>query len=192
MGTIELQDQIEGLQYLSRKYGVIDEQRIGVNGWSYGGYMSLLAFAQRSDIFKVCISGAPVTNWELYDTGYTEKYMSTPQENPEGYQRGSVLNYIEQFPNRSVLLSIALLATPPELKPLLISVFCSENRLLIVHGLIDENVHFKNTEVLVDALIKAQKPYQLQIYPNERHGIRNPSANEHFEILMFHFLKNFL
>lgn len=99
MGTVELQDQIEGLQFLAEKYGVIDTNRIGVNGWSYGGYMSLIAFAQRGDIFKVCISGAPVTSWELYDTGYTEKYMSTPQNNPEGYAKGSVLTYIDQFPN---------------------------------------------------------------------------------------------
>lgn len=87
---------------------------------------------------KVAISGAPVTTWSLYDTAYTERYMGLPEENKEAYLKGSVLNYAKSFPDE-------------------------ENRLLIIHGLIDENVHFIHTRQLIDALIKENKPYQLQV-----------------------------
>ena len=167
MGTVELADQIQGLHYLDSTYGFIDRERVAVSGWSYGGYLSLMAIARHSTVFKLAICGAPVTAWELYDTGYTEKYMGLPAEQPAAYAAGSVLAYAAQFPS-------------------------TENRVLLVHGLMDENVHFRHTEALVAELIKHQKPYQLQMYPNERHGIRQASANEHFETLMYHFLRNHL
>ena len=139
MGTVEIADQVEGLQYLIKtgRYN-IDEKRVGIHGWSYGGYLSLMGLAQRPDIFKVAVSGAPVCQWEAYDTAYTERYMSTPNENPEGYNHGNVLHLVDQFPD-------------------------SPGRLLIVHGLIDENVHFHHTATFIDAMVAAGKPHQLQV-----------------------------
>jgi len=155
MGTVELRDQIEGLSLLIEK-GIVDPDRICITGWSYGGYMSLMAIGQRPDFFKMCIAGAPVTLWEAYDTGYTERYMGTPQTNPSGYKMGSVLTYASNFPEE-------------------------EDRVLIIHGLKDENVHFVNTSKLIEALITANKPYNLYVYPKERHGIRSPNNMFHLE-----------
>nr|CAB3239881.1 dipeptidyl peptidase 8-like [Phallusia mammillata] len=167
MGQVEISDQVEGLQSLAQKCKFIDLSRVAIHGWSYGGYLSLMALAQRPDIFKIAIAGAPVVNWELYDTGYTERYMGMPLTNPEGYLDGSVMKSVNKFPNEP-------------------------NRLLVVHGLIDENVHFVHTTHLINALVKHCKPYQLQIYPGERHGIRRPDSNEHFEVEVISFLQQYL
>ncbi|RIA87685.1 hypothetical protein C1645_776774 [Glomus cerebriforme] len=167
MGTVELEDQIAGLNYLASKKMGVDLERIAITGWSYGGYLSLMALAQYPRIFKLAIAGAPVTQWELYDTAYTERYMGLPSENQEGYRKGSVLTWADKFPD-------------------------SENRLLIAHGQIDENVHFKNSELLVSALVKHNKPHKLQPYPTERHGLRHANVAEHFETLMFFWLVNYL
>jgi dipeptidyl-peptidase 9 len=167
MGTVELADQLQGLAYLERTLGCVDRARVGVSGWSYGGYLALMAIAQHGDVFKVAVGGAPVTTWELYDTGYTEKYMGLPAEQAAAYRAGSVLAHAAAFP-------------------------AEENRVLIVHGLRDENVHFHHTSRLVAELVRLGKPHQLQMYPNERHGLRHPTANEHFETLLFHFLRNHL
>ncbi|KFM80750.1 Dipeptidyl peptidase 9, partial [Stegodyphus mimosarum] len=167
MGTVEIADQVEVLLWLSESTGFIDIGRIAVHGWSYGGYLSLMGLAQRPDIFKVAIAGAPVTTWMLYDTGYTERYMDTPAKNAAGYTTGSVLSYVHQFPDE-------------------------ENRLLIIHGLRDENVHFAHTSQLINALIKAGKPYQLQIYPTERHSLRHLDASEHYETTLLSFLQQHL
>ncbi len=99
LGQVEIADQVEALQWLAENTDFIDMSRIAVHGWSYGGYLSLMALAQRPDIFKCAIAGAPVTNWQLYDTGYTERYMDTPQNNPEGYRLGNVMTHIDSFPN---------------------------------------------------------------------------------------------
>ncbi|XP_055378183.1 dipeptidyl peptidase 8 [Condylostylus longicornis] len=165
MGQVELQDQVEVLKILADQLGYIDINRVAIHGWSYGGYLSLMGLVQHSDIFKVAVAGAPVTNWEYYDTGYTERYMDLPQNNPQGYLAGSVLNYIHKFPDE-------------------------DNRLLIIHGLIDENVHFYHTSQLITALVKANKPYQLQVYPNERHSLRNLEASKHYETKLLSFLQN--
>ena len=90
---------MKGIEYAVNKFNCIDSKRIAIFGWSYGGYMALMGLAQRPDIFKVAISGAPVTTWNLYDTAYTERYMGLPDENKEGYEKGSVLNYAKGFPN---------------------------------------------------------------------------------------------
>lgn len=113
----------------------------------------------------MAVAGAPVTIWELYDTGYTERYMDQPDKNPLGYKQGSVLSYINQFPD-------------------------DEDRLLIVHGLNDENVHFLHTAELLSALVRAGKPYQLLVYPNERHSLRKLEASEHFEASFLKFLQS--
>ena len=117
--------------------------------------------------FKLAVSGAPVTSWELYDTAYTEKYMGLPSEHADAYRAGSVLTYAANFPS-------------------------DEHRVLIVHGMMDENVHCMHSELLVAGLVKHNKPHKLQMYPNERHGLRHASANEHYETLLFHFLRNHL
>ncbi|XP_071547788.1 dipeptidyl peptidase 8 [Panulirus ornatus] len=165
MGTVEIEDQVEVLQLLAGQCDYMDLTRLAVTGWSYGGYLSLMALAQRPDIFKVAIAGAPVVSWNLYDTGYTERYMDLPSVNPEGYRIGSVLSYVNNLPDE-------------------------ENRLLIVQGMIDENVHFSHTNQLIQALIKAGKPYQLQIYPHERHCLRQLDSNEHYETKLLSFLLN--
>ncbi|CAG9836464.1 unnamed protein product [Diabrotica balteata] len=167
MGTVELKDQVEVLRWLSESLQYIDLSRVAIHGWSYGGYLSLMGLINYPEIFKIAIAGAPVTNWSLYDTGYTERYMDLPEFNPDGYHNGNVLNYISKFPEE-------------------------ENRLLIIHGLIDENVHFYHTTQLINSLIKAGKPYQLQIYPNERHSLRHLDASKHYETTLLSFLQNHL
>ncbi len=99
MGTVEISDQVQGLQAASKRFGCVDMNRVAIFGWSYGGYMALMGLAQRPDVFKVAVSGAPVTSWELYDTAYTERYMGLPQVNAEGYGRGSVINMAGRFPD---------------------------------------------------------------------------------------------
>ncbi|KAG0314709.1 dipeptidylpeptidase, partial [Linnemannia gamsii] len=150
MGQIEIRDQVEGLQFLAKPEngGLVDIDRVAISGWSYGGYLTLMALAQYPQIFKIAIAGAPVTQWELYNSAYTERYMGLVQENKEGYNKSNLLNWVDRFPD-------------------------SENRLLIAHGLIDENVHFRNTELLVADLVRNNKPHQIQIYPTERHGLRD-------------------
>lgn len=165
MGTVEIADQVLGLEAACLKYGCIDMKRVALFGWSYGGYMALMGLAQRPDVYKVVVSGAPVTTWNLYDTAYTERYMGLPDVNSEAYANGSVLNLANKFPDE-------------------------ENRLLIIHGMIDENVHFSNTRKLIDALIKEGKPYRLQIYPQERHGIRSPDSSMHCDLNFYTFLEN--
>src|SRR5581483_1650382 len=165
MGTVELEDQIAGLNYLESKKMGVDLERIAITGWSYGGYLSLMALAQYPRIFKLAIAGAPVTQWELYDTAYTERYMGLPSENQEGYRKGSVLTWAEKFPDRYVELRKNYSFVVYQCF-IYLDLF-SENRLLIAHGQIDENVHFKNSELLVSALVKQNKPHKLQPYPTE-------------------------
>ncbi|XP_053671772.1 dipeptidyl peptidase 9 [Anopheles nili] len=165
MGTVELADQVEVLRILAEQLGYIDMDRVAIHGWSYGGYLSLMGLVHYPDIFKVSIAGAPVTSWVYYDTGYTERYMDLPDNNRSGYAAGSVLNYIQRFPDE-------------------------DNRLLIIHGLIDENVHFYHTAQLVNRLVSANKPYHLQVYPNERHSLRNLEASKHYETKLLSFLQD--
>jgi dipeptidyl-peptidase-4 len=140
MGNIEVQDQVDGVRWLVDQ-GFTDPDRVGIYGWSYGGYMSAMCLAQAPDTFKIAVAGAPVSHWDGYDTHYTERYMGTPQSNPEGYKMSSVLHHVEKI----------------------------RGRLMLVHGLIDENVHFRHTARLVNALIEARKHYDLLLFPDERH-----------------------
>ncbi|CAL1543451.1 unnamed protein product [Lymnaea stagnalis] len=167
LGTVEINDQVEGLLWLASQTDFIDMSRVAIHGWSYGGYLSLMGLTQRSDVFKVAIAGAPVVNWELYDTGYTERYIGLPQSNPDVYKAGNVLSYIDMLPDY-------------------------ETRLLLIHGLIDENVHFRHSSVLINHLVTSCKPHQLQVYPNERHGIRNHEASEHYKTTVLKFLQDYL
>ncbi|OXA52726.1 dipeptidyl peptidase 9 isoform X2 [Folsomia candida] len=164
MGTVELNDQVEVLEWLAKRDQFIDLTRVGIYGWSYGGYLSLMGLIHFPKLFKVCVAGAPVTSWELYDSGYTERYMDLPQNNPVGYKEGSVLTYAHQFPDEV-------------------------GRLLLVHGMSDENVHFVHTAELLNALVRWGKPYQLQLYPCERHSLRRLDASEHYETVLLSFLQ---
>lgn len=141
MGTVEVDDQVALVRHLVDA-GIADPSRVGVYGWSYGGYLSLLCLARRPDVFGAACAGAPVTSWDGYDTCYTERYMGTPASNPEGYRAGSVMTHVEGLRNRS---------------------------LLLVHGLIDENVHFRHTARLLNALLAADIDHRLLLYPDERH-----------------------
>ncbi|XP_068625789.1 dipeptidyl peptidase 9-like isoform X2 [Battus philenor] len=163
MGQVELDDQVEVLQWLAKETGCIDMERVAIHGWSYGGYLSLLGLATRPNIFKVCVAGAPVTSWRLYDTAYTERYMGLPARAPHAYSRASVLAHAPFFPER-------------------------EGRLLIIHGLADENVHFCHTAALLAELVRLGKPHRVQVYPGERHSLRSMHAAKHYEATLLHFL----
>jgi dipeptidyl-peptidase 4 len=140
MGTVEVDDQVDGVRWLVEQ-GLADPERVGATGWSYGGYMSLMSLLKAPQVFKVAVAGAPVTHWDGYDTAYTERYMGTPEENPEGYHDGSVIAHIDNL----------------------------RGKLLLVHGLLDENVHFRHTARLMNALNRARKRYDLLLFPDERH-----------------------
>lgn len=140
MGDIEVRDQVRGVRWAAEQ-GLADLERVGIYGWSYGGYMSAMALAQAPEVFRAAVAGAPVTHWDGYDTHYTERYMGTPQANPAGYARSSVMAHVDGV----------------------------RGALLLVHGLIDENVHFRHTARLINALIRARKPYELLLFPDERH-----------------------
>jgi dipeptidyl-peptidase-4 len=140
MGDVEVQDQVTGVQWLVAQ-GLADPSRVGIYGWSYGGYMALMCLARAPEVFQVAVAGAPVTHWDGYDTHYTERYMGMPQINPDGYHSSSVMTHVDAI----------------------------EGKLLLIHGLIDENVHFRHTARLVNALIRAGKSYDLLLFPDERH-----------------------
>ncbi len=152
MGNIEVQDQVDGVEWLVEQ-GLADPKRVGIYGWSYGGYMSAMALARAPKTFKAAVAGAPVSSWDGYDTHYTERYMGTPASNPEGYRQSSVFTHVDAI----------------------------EGSLLIVHGLIDENVHFRHAARLVNALVKARKRHELLLFPDERHMPRAESDRVYME-----------
>ena len=162
LGKLETEDQIEAAKYLaSKKY--VDANRIGIWGWSYGGYMSALCITKGADYFKTAVSVAPVTNWKYYDDIYTERYMRTPQENPEGYKDGSPVTYADSL----------------------------KGNYLLMHGTFDDNVHFQNSIEFIKALQKAGKPFSLMIYPDKNHGIYGGNTRYYlFNMITNFLLKN--
>jgi dipeptidyl-peptidase 4 len=142
LGSIEVQDQVKGAEFL-RSLPFVDGKRIGMFGWSYGGYLTLMCLMQAPDIFAAGVAGAPVTDWTLYDTHYTERYISTPQANADGYKSSNVLEHVQG------------LSRP----------------LLLVHGMADDNVLFANTTALMKKLQDLQKPFDLMTYPGGKHGL---------------------
>jgi dipeptidyl-peptidase-4 len=160
LGQIELEDQLRGVEYL-RSLPYVDASRIGITGGSYGGYMTLYALTRAPDVFRAGVAGAPVTDWSHYDTIYTERYMGTPADNPEGYEESSPLAKAGQI----------------------------EGELLIIHGSSDDNVHLANTLAFVAKLIEADRPHRLLIHPRQKHGFgpradriaRDRAILEHFE-----------
>lgn len=160
MGHIEVDDQLEGVRFLAER-PYVDGGRVGIYGWSYGGYMVCRSLLRAPGVFKAGIAGAPVTFWEGYDTHYTERYMGTPATNPEGYRASSVLDAAGKL----------------------------ASKLMLVHGLVDENVHARHTLRLVDALAVAARPYELVLFPEARHMPRQPASLEYLERQLVEFLR---
>jgi dipeptidyl-peptidase-4 len=158
LGELELQDLEDGLNWLkSQPY--VDGARIGLWGWSYGGFMTSYALTH-SKSFKIGIAGAPVTDWRLYDSIYTERYMAMPQNNPDGYKETSAVEAAADL----------------------------HGKILLIHGTIDDNVHMQNTIRFVEELQKAGKDFQLMVYPKSRHGVRNPNQVLHLRTMMTNFI----
>ncbi len=143
LGWHELQDQIDAAQWLIDHYSYVDPSRIGHWGWSFGGLMSCLAITVGSDVFRTAVAVAPVTNWRYYDNIYTERFMRTPQENPEGYKKTSPITYASRL----------------------------DGAFLLIHGTADDNVHFQNSMMFSEALVQADKQFQQAYYPNKNHSI---------------------
>ncbi len=160
LGYYESKDQAEAAMYLVKKYKFVDSSRIGIWGWSYGGYMSSLTLFKFGNIFKLAVAVAPVTTWRLYDTIYTERYMQTPQMNPEGYEESSVLKYVDAL----------------------------KGKYLVIHGTTDDNVHWQNTIQLVDKLQKAGKQFSTLFYPNKDHSIAGVDTRYHLFTLITNFI----
>lgn len=160
MGASELSDQLAGVDYL-KKLPFVDPERIGVHGWSYGGYMTLYMLTHSPETFKCGASGAPVTDWKFYDSIYTERYMRTPNENPKGYAAASPL-----------LAAGDLTA-----------------KLMLIHGTADDNVHMQNTMNFLDALTKKGRSYELQIQPGQKHGFHGERAWQYLTDKMIDFFK---
>ncbi|MGH8981324.1 MAG: S9 family peptidase, partial [Acidimicrobiales bacterium] len=159
MGDPEVEDQVAAVRW-AVAHGLADPARVGIFGWSYGGYMVLRCLGRAPEVFRAGVAGAPVTHWDGYDTHYTERYMSTPQDNPAGYVASSTFDCVETM----------------------------RADLLLVHGLIDENVHFRHTARLVDRLVAARKPYRLLCFPSERHLPRRPEDRAYMEEQVIGFL----
>jgi len=160
LGKYESEDQITAARYLAQMR-FIDRDRIGIWGWSYGGYMSALCMMLGNDIFKAAIAVAPVSNWRFYDTIYTERYLQKPQDNPGGYDDYSPLSHVEKL----------------------------QGPFLLIHGTGDDNVHFQNTVELQDALIKANKQFDSFYYPDRNHSIYGGNTRLHLYTLMTKFIE---
>lgn len=150
--TVEIDDQVAGVRALVERYGV-DPARVGLYGWSYGGFLTLEALLRRPDVFRVGVSGAPVTDFARYDTAYTERHLGTPEANPKAYARALVLPLAGRL----------------------------QGDLLLIHGLVDENVHFAHTARLVRALIEAGRPFELAVLPTSRHMPRDAATRTFVE-----------
>jgi dipeptidyl-peptidase-4 len=160
MGKHELADQLAGVAYL-KSLSYVDPGRIGIYGWSYGGYMTLYALTHAPDVFKCGVAGAPPVDYRLYDTIYSERYLRTPRENLEGYKASAPLTSASKL----------------------------KARLLLVHGASDDNVHLQNSLQFIDALISAGIPYELQIQPRARHGVAGKAGLDHLNRAIATFLE---
>ncbi len=159
LGKYETIDQIEaGIWLANQSY--VDANRIGIQGWSYGGYMSSLAITKGADVFKMAIAVAPVTHWKFYDTIYTERFLRTPQENKSGYEDNSPINFVNQL----------------------------KGSYLIIHGTADDNVHFQNASEMVKALVNANKKFESAFYPDKNHGISGGNTRLQLYGLMTDFI----
>jgi dipeptidyl-peptidase-4 len=159
LGKLETEDCIETAKWL-QKQSYVDGSRIGIQGWSFGGYMTLLCMTKGADYFKMGISIAPVTNWRFYDNIYTERFMRKPQENASGYDNNSPINHVKLL----------------------------KGKLLLVHGSGDDNVHYQNTMEMINAFVSANKQFDLFIYPNRNHGIYGGYTRLHLYTKMTNYV----
>jgi len=158
LGKLETEDVIAVGKHM-QTLPYVDANRIGIQGWSYGGFMTALALTKGADVFKMGISVAPVTNWRYYDNIYTERFMQTPNENAAGYDDNSPVNHVSKL----------------------------KGKLLLVHGSGDDNVHVQNSMEFVTALVKANKQFDLFIYPNKNHGIYGGNTRNHLFTMMLNY-----
>ena len=162
LGKYEIEDQITAAKWLGNQ-PYVDANRIGIFGWSFGGYMTSLALTKGADTFKLGIAVAPVTNWRYYDSIYTERFMGTPQENPSGYDDNSPTNFAHLL----------------------------KGKLYIIHGTADDNVHFQNAMEFSEALIQHKKQFDFMAYPDKNHGIYGGNTRQHlYELMTNYILKN--
>lgn len=159
-GEVPLEDQVAGLSALANSYGELDMDRVGVYGWSFGGYLAALAVLRRPDVFKVAVAGAPVTDWLYYDTHYTERYLGLPEAAPEAYESSSLLTYAADL----------------------------QRPLLLVHGIADDNVYFAHTLQLADALFRSKRDFELLPLVGLTHQVADPSVREALYDRMVRFL----
>jgi dipeptidyl-peptidase-4 len=159
LGKIETYDQIEAAKYLG-SLPYVDAKRIGIYGWSYGGFMSLSCLLKGNDVFKLAMAVAPVTNWRYYDNIYTERFMQKPQDNPKGYDENSPLNFAHRL----------------------------TGKLLVIHGTTDDNVHTQNTYELMKVFTKANKQFDMQMYTNKNHFINGGKTRLHLFTKMTDYL----
>ncbi len=160
LGKYETEDQIAAARWLAQQ-SYVDPARIGIQGWSYGGYMSALCITKGADIFKAAIAVAPVSNWRYYDTIYTERYMGLPKDNASGYDDNSPINHVDKL----------------------------KGNFLLIHGLADDNVHYQNAAEMTLALVKANKPFDQFMYPDKNHGIYGGTTRMHLYDLMTRWLE---
>ena len=159
LGKMESEDHISAAKFLGT-LPFVDAERIGIWGWSYGGYISSLALFKGADVFKTAIAVAPVTTWRFYDTIYTERYLQRPQDNPTGYDDNSPINHVNKL----------------------------KGNFLLIHGTGDDNVHFQNSVALQNELIKANKQFSSFYYPDLAHGLVGPNSRNHLYQMMTDFI----
>ncbi|MEY4431893.1 MAG: hypothetical protein RLZZ44_23 [Bacteroidota bacterium] len=161
LGKYEVEDQIDAAKVIGN-YPYVDKNRIGIWGWSYGGFMASNCILKGNDVFKMAIAVAPVTNWRFYDSIYTERYMQTPQENASGYDENSPINHVSKL----------------------------KGKFLLIHGSGDDNVHVQNSMQMMEALIQANKQFDSQIYPDKNHGIYGGKTRIQLFNKMTNFIKD--
>ena len=161
LGKLETIDQIEAAKYVGN-LSFVDKNRIGFQGWSFGGYLASLLITKGADYFKTAIAVAPVTNWRFYDSIYTERYQGLPQDNAAGYDDNSPVSHVNKL----------------------------KGNLLLVHGTGDDNVHFQNTMEMTSALVKANKQFDLFVYPDKNHFIMGGNTRIHLYTKMTDFILN--
>ncbi len=158
LGKLETEDFIAAAKNMAKEPWV-DADRIGIMGWSYGGFMASLCLTKGADVFKMGIAVAPVTNWRYYDNIYTERFMRTPSENTSGYDENSPINFVDKL----------------------------KGKYLLIHGSGDDNVHYQNTMEMINALVAANKEFDLFVYPNKNHGIYGGNTRNHLFNMMLDF-----
>ncbi len=161
LGKFEVEDQIDAAKVIGN-YSYVDKNRIGIFGWSYGGFMASNCILKGADVFKMAIAVAPVTSWRFYDSIYTERYMQTPQENASGYDDNSPLNFANKL----------------------------KGKFLLIHGTADDNVHFQNSMRMIESLVQANKQFDWAVYPDKNHGIYGGKTRVQLYTKMTNFIKD--